>query len=51
VLVLEHYPHGLFEHVGNIWRAQGRRARLELEHFARHAMTNSVLHPDEDEEP
>jgi uncharacterized membrane protein len=47
VLVLEYYPQGLFEHTGNIWRAQGRRARLELKHFARHAMTNSVLHPDE----
>jgi len=47
LLVLEYHPKGLFEHTGNIWRAQGRRARLELKHFARHVMTQSVLHPDE----
>jgi hypothetical protein len=47
LLVLEYHPQGLFERTGNIWRAQGRRARLELKHFARHAMTQSVLHPDE----
>ena len=47
VLVLEYHPKGLFEHTGNIWRAQGRRARLELKHFARHVMTDSVLHPDD----
>jgi hypothetical protein len=47
VLVLEYHPQGLFERTGNIWRAQGRRVRLELKHFARHVMTNSVLKPDE----
>jgi hypothetical protein len=47
VLVLEYHPHGMFERTGNIWRAQGRRARLELKHFARYVMTNSVLKPDE----
>jgi hypothetical protein len=47
ILVLEYHPQGLFEHTGNIWRAQGRRARLELKHFARHVMTQAVLHPDE----
>jgi uncharacterized membrane protein len=47
ILVLEYYPQGLFEKTGNIWRAQGRRARLELKHFRRHAMTQSLLHPDE----
>lgn len=47
VLVLEYYPQGGFEHIGNIWRAQGRRARLELRHFSRHAMTQAVLHPEE----
>jgi hypothetical protein len=46
-LVLEYYPKGLFEHTGNIWRAQGRRARLEFKHFARHASTNTILHQDE----
>ncbi len=35
LLVMEYYPSGLFEKTGNIWRAQGRRARLDLKHFAR----------------
>ncbi|OUS95331.1 SRPBCC family protein [Rhodococcus sp. NCIMB 12038] len=47
VLILEYHPKGLFEKTGNLWRAQGRRARLELKHFGRHVMTQSVLHPDE----
>ncbi|MFF7235374.1 SRPBCC family protein [Streptomyces collinus] len=36
LLVMEYYPSGLFEKTGNIWRAQGRRVRLDLKHFARH---------------
>ncbi|MEU6770756.1 SRPBCC family protein [Streptomyces sp. NPDC046759] len=36
LLVIEYYPSGLFEKTGNIWRAQGRRVRLDLKHFARH---------------
>ncbi|SED91668.1 Polyketide cyclase / dehydrase and lipid transport [Streptomyces misionensis] len=35
LLVMEYYPSGLFEKTGNLWRAQGRRARLDLKHFAR----------------
>ncbi|AYN38532.1 SRPBCC family protein [Streptomyces dangxiongensis] len=35
LLVMEYYPVGLFEKTGNIWRAQGRRARLDLKNFAR----------------
>jgi hypothetical protein len=35
LLVMEYYPQGLFERTGNIWRAQGRRARLDLKNFAR----------------
>ncbi|MGE6735839.1 SRPBCC family protein, partial [Streptomyces sp. NPDC059900] len=35
LLVLEYYPKGLFEKTGNIWRAQGRRARLDLKNFSR----------------
>ncbi|MEV6840749.1 SRPBCC family protein [Streptomyces sp. NPDC051133] len=35
LLVMEYYPSGLFEKTGNIWRAQGRRARLDLKHFSR----------------
>jgi uncharacterized membrane protein len=47
LLVLEYHPQGLFERTGNLWRAQGRRARLELKHFARHVATQTALHPDE----
>ena len=47
VVVLEYHPKGLFERTGNLWRAQGRRARLELKHFRRHVMTQTVLHPDD----
>ncbi|MFE1587388.1 SRPBCC family protein [Streptomyces sp. NPDC058737] len=36
VLVIEYYPSGLFEKTGNIWRAQGRRARLDLKNYVRH---------------
>ncbi|MFH8791549.1 SRPBCC family protein [Streptomyces sp. NPDC017941] len=36
LLIIEYYPKGLFEKTGNIWRAQGRRARLDLKHYARH---------------
>jgi uncharacterized membrane protein len=47
LLVLEYHPQGLFERTGNLWRAQGRRARLELKHFQRHVMTQTLLHPDD----
>jgi uncharacterized membrane protein len=47
LLVLQYHPQGLFEHTGNIWRAQGRRARLELKHYRRHLMAEALLHPDE----
>ena len=47
LLVMEYYPQGLFEKTGNIWRAVGRRARLEFQHFARHAMTNVILRQEE----
>jgi hypothetical protein len=47
LLVLEYYPQGLFERTGNIWRAAGRRARLEFKHFRRHVMTRTILNPDE----
>jgi uncharacterized membrane protein len=38
LLVIEYYPQGLFEKTGNIWRAAGRRARLDLKHFRRFVM-------------
>jgi Polyketide cyclase / dehydrase and lipid transport len=46
-LVMEYFPQGLFERTGNLWRAQGRRARLEFKHFRRHAMTQVMLHQEE----
>jgi uncharacterized membrane protein len=46
-LVMEYHPQGLFEHTGNLWRAQGRRARLEFKHFRRHVMAHAILNPDE----
>ncbi|AGB25752.1 polyketide cyclase / dehydrase family protein [Mycobacterium sp. JS623] len=46
-LVIEYFPQGLFERTGNLWRAQGRRMRLEFKHFRRHAMTQALLHPEE----
>jgi hypothetical protein len=49
LLVLEYHPQGMFERTGNLWRAQGRRARLELKHVGRHMMTQSMLHPDDAE--
>jgi uncharacterized membrane protein len=36
VVVVEYYPSGFFEKTGNVWRAQGRRLRLDLKHFLRH---------------
>jgi uncharacterized membrane protein len=47
LVVLEYYPQGFMERTGNIWRAQGRRARLELKHFRRHVMTRTILEPEE----
>ncbi|MEV6551857.1 SRPBCC family protein [Streptomyces sp. NPDC051597] len=36
IIVVEYYPSGLFEKTGNLWRAQGRRLRLDLKNFLRH---------------
>ncbi|MEU9115409.1 SRPBCC family protein [Streptomyces sp. NPDC048483] len=36
VLVVEYYASGFFEKTGNLWRAQGRRLRLDFKHFQRH---------------
>ncbi|MEW2113413.1 SRPBCC family protein [Streptomyces albidoflavus] len=38
LLVLEYFPKGLFEKTGNIWRAQGRRARLDLKLYRKFIM-------------
>ncbi len=47
LLVLEYHPQGFFERTGNLWRAQGRRVRLELKHFRRYVMTQALTRPDE----
>ena len=47
LVVLEYHPQGMFERTGNIWRAAGRRARLELKHFRRHMMSEVLLNPDD----
>jgi len=47
LVVLEYYPQGFMERTGNIWRAQGRRARLEIKHFRRHVMTRTILDTEE----
>lgn len=49
VVVVAYYPRGFMEKTGNIWRAVNRRVRLELKYFVHHVMTESVLHPEEDE--
>jgi uncharacterized membrane protein len=49
LMTLEYHPGGLFEHTGNIWRAQGRRARLELKHFRRHVSTHTLLEQEQEE--
>jgi len=46
---LEYYPQGFFERTGNLWRAQGRRARLELKYFRRY-LTHEVLINQDDVE-
>ncbi|MGW0231280.1 SRPBCC family protein [Actinopolymorpha singaporensis] len=38
LLLLEYHPHGFFEKTANLWRAQGRRARLDFKLF-RHYVT------------
>ncbi len=36
VLVVEYQPAGFLEKTGNLWRAQGRRIRLDFKHFRRY---------------
>ncbi|MFC5062202.1 SRPBCC family protein [Actinomycetospora atypica] len=47
ILILEYYPQGFFEKTGNLWRAVGRRARLEFKHFCRHVMMDTLINRDE----
>jgi uncharacterized membrane protein len=36
ILVIEYSPAGFFEKTGNLWRAQGRRMRLDFKNFQRY---------------
>lgn len=36
IMVLVYYPTGFVEKTGNLWRAQGRRARLDFKNFQRY---------------
>jgi uncharacterized membrane protein len=44
---LEYYPQGFIERTGNLWRAQGRRVRLELKFFRRYITSEVLLRQDE----
>jgi uncharacterized membrane protein len=44
---LEYYPQGFVERTGNLWRAQGRRVRLELKFFRRYITSEVLLRQDE----
>lgn len=43
---LEYIPGGLFEKAGNLWRAQGRRARLDLKMYRQFVMMNTGEEPE-----
>src|SRR5436305_14555228 len=40
LVALEYHPGGLFEKTGNLWRAVGRRVRLDLKLYRRYVMTS-----------
>ncbi|MBB0242888.1 polyketide cyclase [Streptomyces alkaliphilus] len=46
VVVVEYQPAGFFEKTGNIWRAQGRRLRLDLKHFQRYVTLVAEEEPE-----
>ncbi|WP_129662237.1 SRPBCC family protein [Rothia uropygialis] len=46
VVIGEYHPQGFMERTGNIWRAVGRRFRLEMKFFVHHVMTDTILDPD-----
>ncbi|QKW38331.1 SRPBCC family protein [Actinomadura sp. NAK00032] len=47
LLVAEYHPDGFFEKTANLWRAQGRRLRLDFKHIKRHMMTQALLRQEE----
>jgi uncharacterized membrane protein len=46
VVVVQYYPAGFFEKTANLWRAQGRRLRLDLKHFQRYVMLEADEVPE-----
>ncbi|NLU70723.1 SRPBCC family protein [Streptomyces sp. HNM0574] len=46
VVVVEYTPGGFFEKTGNLWRAQGRRLRLDLKHFQRYVTLGAEEEPE-----
>jgi hypothetical protein len=46
LVVVEYYPAGFFEKTGNLWRAQGRRLRLDLKHFGRYVTLGADEEPE-----
>ncbi|GAB3114350.1 SRPBCC family protein [Streptomyces calidiresistens] len=46
VVVVEYQPSGFFEKTGNLWRAQGRRLRLDLKHFQRYVSVAAEEEPE-----
>ncbi|MEU6747930.1 SRPBCC family protein [Spirillospora sp. NPDC046719] len=47
LLVAEYHPDGFLEKTANLWRAQGRRLRLDFKHIERHMMTRTMLQRDD----
>lgn len=47
LLVLDHSPQGLVEKTGHLWRAQGRRARLDLKVFRKFVMMRGEIRDGE----
>ncbi|NUP73917.1 MAG: SRPBCC family protein [Sinomonas sp.] len=45
--VVEYYPRGFFEKTAQMWRAVGRRVRVELKRYVRHVMTSTILNPED----
>jgi uncharacterized membrane protein len=46
VVVVEYTPGGFLEKTGNLWRAQGRRLRLDLKHFQRYVTLGAEEVPE-----
>ncbi|MFC4493365.1 SRPBCC family protein [Streptomyces ovatisporus] len=46
VVVVEYSPGGFLEKTANIWRAQGRRLRLDLKHFLRYVSLGAQEVPE-----